>query len=202
MTDPHRPEEFNTAKERLDEIGKRLGSIFGQTKSSPAAAGGIFGGLGNLIEQLGKIAEQAEQNGGVVTKSGEFGSADAGKAKAVYGFTVKSGLGQKSEVKIEPFGNIRRDDTGKLVAVHEIREPLVDIFDEPTRLLIVAELPGIEEKQVQLDLQDDILIIAAEAGELKYRKEMLLSTSFGREQMSFRCRNGILEIELQKVGGV
>ena len=200
MTDKNPAAEFSTAKERLDEIGRRLGSMFGQTKA-PAAGSGLLGGLGSLLEQLGKLAEQAEQNAGSVTKTGEFGSASDPRVKGVYGFTIKAGLGQPS-VKVEPFGNIRRDDAGKLVVVHEIREPLVDLFDEPGRLLIVAELPGVEEQQVQLELQDDILLIVAEAGELKYRKEMLLPASFSAGQMSFHCRNGMLEIALKKSAGV
>ncbi len=200
MAENNHSDDFSTAKERLDEIGRRLGSMFGQTQVPPAG-GGLLGGLGGLLGQLGKLAEQADQNGGAVTRTGEFGRASDSRVKGVYGFSIKSGPGQPS-VKVEPFGNIRRDDAGKLVVVHEIREPLVDLFDEPGRLLIVAELPGVEAQQIQLDLQDDILLIVAEAGELKYRKEMLLPASFSAGQMSFQCRNGMLEIVLKKSAGV
>ena len=101
-------------------------------------------------------------------------------------------------MKVEPFGNIRKDDDGKLVAVHEIREPMVDLFDEPSRLLIVAEVPGIDEANLKLELQDDILLISTVKGEPNYRKELLLPASFAQKDMGFQCRNGVLEIVLKK----
>lgn len=196
MVDKKRSDKFSEGKERLDEIGQRLGALFGKPKSEPPASG-LFAGLGNLIDQLGKLAEQAEQAGGVVTRAGEFELGSDKGVKGVYGFSVKSGLGEKG-VKVEPFGNIRRDEEGKLVAVQEIREPMVDVFDEPGRLLVVAEVPGIEEEDVQLEIHDDILLISTEKGEHKYRKEVLLPGSFSADKLIFHCRNGILEIQLTK----
>ncbi|OGA51926.1 MAG: heat-shock protein [Betaproteobacteria bacterium RIFCSPLOWO2_12_FULL_62_58] len=171
--------------------------MFGKPKPEPSRSGGFFAGLGTLIEQLGKLAEQAEQAGGVVTKTGEFNVGSDKRLKGVYGFSVKSGLGEKG-IKVEPFGNIRRDEKGGRVEVHEIREPMVDVFDEPDHLLIVAEVPGIMQEDVQLELHEDILILAAKKGDKKYRKEVLLPASFSSDKMSFSCRNGILEIQLNK----
>lgn len=199
MVDKKRSNEFAQGKERLDEIGRRLGAAFGKPTSG-SLGGGLFAGLGAVIEQLGTLVEQAEQAGGVVTKSGEFKVGSDQRAKGVYGFSVRTGLGEKG-VKVEPFGNIRRDEAGKLVAVHEVREPMVDVFDEPGRLLIVAEVPGIEEEDVQLEIHDDILLISTEKGAPRYRKEVLLPASFSSDKLSFQCRNGILEIQLAKEAG-
>ena len=199
MVDEKRKEEFSEGKHRIEEIGRRLGALFGKPKPEPSgSSGGLFAGLGTLIEQLGKLAEQAEQAGGVVSKTGEFNVGSDKRLKGVYGFSVKSALGEQGGVKIEPFGNIRRDEEGKLVEVQQIREPMVDLFDEPDHLLIIAEVPGIEQEDVRLELQDDILIFSAEKGDSKYRKELLLPASFSSDQMSFTCRNGILEVRLNK----
>lgn len=199
MVDKNRSDEFAQGKERLDEIGRRLGGLFGKQKSEPSG-GGFFGSLGTLIEQLGKLAEQAEQAGGVVNRGGEFKVGSNQRVKGVYGFSVKSGLGEQG-VKVEPFGNIRKDEKGKLVAVQEVREPMVDVFDESGRLLVIAEVPGLEEKNVQVEVHGDILLISSEQGEPQYRKELLLPASFSSGQLSFHCRNGILEIQLMKEGG-
>lgn len=197
MAGKKRSEEFAEGKRRLEEIGHRLGAFFGKTSSEPSGNGGFLGGLGSLIDQLGKLAEQAEQAGGELTKTGEFNVGSDKRLKGVYGFSVTSGLGEKG-VKVEPFGNIRRDEEAGQVVVQEIREPMVDMFDEPEHLLIVAEVPGIMEEDVQLELHDDIMILAAEKGEMKYRKEVLLPASFSSDMMSFSCRNGILEIRIIK----
>lgn len=197
MAGKKRSETFEEGKHRLEEIGHRLGILFGKTPPELSGTGGILGGLGSLIDQLGKLAEQAEQAGGELTKTGEFNLGTDKRIKGVYGFSVKSGLGEKG-VKVEPFGNIRRDEAGGQVVVQEIREPMMDMFDEPEHLLIVAEVPGITEADVQLELHDDILLLVAEKGDAKYRKEVLLPASFSSDMMSFSCRNGILEIRIVK----
>ena len=199
MTDQKRTEEFAAGKERVEEIGRRLGNLFGK-KPSPDG-GGFFSGLGSLIEQLGVLAEEAEKAGGVVHKSGSFNFGPGRQNKGVYGFTVKSAQGDKPP-QVESFGNIRRDDAGKLVEVQEIREPIVDVFDEADRVLVVAELPGIEEKNLHIEISGDILLISSEEVEPKYRKELLLPSSFTADKMSFKCRNGVLEIQLLKDGTV
>lgn len=197
MTDPKRTDEFAAGKERVEEIGRRLGSLFG--KAPTPAGGGFFSGLGSLIEQLGALAQEAEKAGGAVHSSGSFRLGPDRQHKGVYGFTVKSAVGDKP-AQVEPFGNIRRDDAGKLVEVHEIREPIVDVFDEVDRVLVVAELPGIEEKNLHIEINGDVLLISSEDVEPKYRKELLLARSFKGSQMTFHCRNGVLEIELLKAG--
>ncbi len=198
MVERKKADDFAQGKERLDEIGRRLGAAFGKGTSEPSG-GGFFAGMGKLIEQLGKLAQEAEQAGGSVSKSGEFKLGPEQGSKGVFGFTIKSGIGDKGP-RVEPFGNIRKNEEGKLVAVREIREPMVDLFDEPGRLLIVAEVPGTEEANVKVEVHDDILVITTENGQPNYRKEMLLPASFSPDKLSFHCRNDILEIALSKKG--
>ncbi len=198
MVDKKRNNEFAQGKEQLDEIGRRLGAMFG-SQNTQSSGGGFFSGLGSAIELLGKLAEQAEQKGGTFSSSMQSKGGPEQRVHGVYGFSVTSAAGEKA-VTIEPFGNVRRDEGGKLVEVQEIREPLVDIFDEPGRLLVVAEVPGVEENNVRLELHDDILIISTEKGEPKYRKEVLLPASFSSDKLAFHCRNGVLEIVISKNG--
>ncbi|RJR36942.1 MAG: response regulator [Deltaproteobacteria bacterium] len=132
--------------------------------------------------------------GAAMSKMGKFGEFQQRDVKGVYGFSVKVGLGDK-EVKVEPFGNIRRqEETGETV-VQEIREPVVDVFEEKDHTLVVAEMPGISVKDVRLEVKDDLLTIHAEKGDKKYRKEILLLRSYPRNKMKMACNNGILEIK-------
>jgi HSP20 family protein len=73
-------------------------------------------------------------------------------------------------VKVEPFGNVRADSKTGRASVHEVVKPMVDVFEEPDHVLVVAEMPGIGEDDVTLDLKDDILTITAERGPKKYHK--------------------------------
>ena len=155
-----------------------------------AGFGGVFKGLADLIEKLGDLAEKGEQ----LKQSGEFQQRDV---KGVYGFSVKVGLGDKGdkEVKVEPFGNVRKDGRTGETVVQEIREPVVDVFEEKDHTLVVAEMPGIGTKDVHLEVKDDLLTIYAEKRDKKYRKEILLPRSYPREKMKISCNNGILEIK-------
>lgn len=158
------------------------------------ALGGILKGLGGLVEKLGEIAETA----GELSKSGEIhGPGPDRAAKAVYGFTVKVGLGGEG-VKVEPFGNIRRDEESGRSVVQEVTEPAVDVFEERDHTLVVSEMPGIGAEDVRLEVTDDLLTITAERGKKKYRKEVLLPGSFPRDKMQVSCTNGVLEIRCVK----
>ena len=165
-------------------------------KEDPVGVGGFLGGLSSLLEKLGELAEKGQE----LHKSGTIGGLDpAGKIRGVYGFTIRTGLkGKEPGIKVEPFGNMGSDKQTGQPVVHEVREPMVDVFEEPDHVLIVAELPGISEEHLQLELRDDILVIAAEHGEKKYRKEVLLPAAFAAEKMSRSCRNGVLEVRFQK----
>ena len=153
--------------------------------------GGLFKGLGNFLDMLSELVETGQ---GVATRTGEFGVKGLGdKARGVYGFTVRTGIA--GVPRVEHFGNIRAGEGGPVVA--EVREPLVDVFDEADEIVVVAELPGVAEDEITIDLQDDILSVET-AGEHRYAKEILLAQAVVPEQLQKTYRNGILELRLKK----
>ena len=155
---------------------------------------GMLKGLTDFVEKLGELADKGEQ----LSKAGEiqFGDQEKG-TKGVCGFSFKMGIGEQG-VKVEPFGNVRKDKTTGEAVVQEIREPLVDIFEEDDHVLIVAEMPGIGAKDIRIEVHDDVLNFYAEKGDKKYRKEILLPGSFEAEKVSLSCKNGIVEIKCRK----
>jgi HSP20 family protein len=169
----------------------------GSSKDDSAGGGisGFLGGLTELVEKLGELADKGKELSG----KGELSDLGPGnQLKGVYGFNVKVGLGDDKKVKVEPFGNIKRDTKTGETVVQEVREPMVDIFEEDDHTLIIAEMPGIASKDVELEVKDDVLTILAEKGDKKYRKEVLLPGSFSSEKMEFSCNNGMLEIKCLK----
>ncbi|HUY88121.1 MAG TPA: gas vesicle protein GvpH [Pirellulales bacterium] len=158
----------------------------------PQGEGGFLGGLVNLIEKLGELAEKGEE----LKRTGEIrGIEPTGRVRGVYGVTIRTGLGgERDAVKVEPFGNVRADEkTGKPV-VHEVREPMVDVFEEDDEILIVAEMPGVGAQDVHLEMHEDILVISASSRDKKYRKEVLLPEAAVGRSMTSKCRNGVLEV--------
>jgi len=155
-------------------------------------SGGFMEGLGGLI---GKLAEMAE-NGKEHHEVSDLHDKDGNK-RGVVGFSFRVGLGDDG-IKIERFGNLKQDEKTGNAVVQPVREPMVDVFDEADHVLVVAEMPGVGEEDVQVELKDDILTVSAEHGDQKYRKEVLLPVAFPAESMSRTCRNGIVEIKFTK----
>jgi len=181
---------------KLEELQKRLGGVHMTEEKRKVGGefefgfGSLFKGIGNLFELVSKMAEEGE---GEYTRTGEIrGLGD--KAKGVYGFSVKMGLGGKPV--IEQFGNIKATEKGAVVA--EVGEPIVDVFDEGEKLVVIAELPGVEESDIHLEVRDDILNLTAEAEGRKYSKEVLLPSPVDAGSMESSYKNGILEIKLRK----
>jgi HSP20 family protein len=170
-----------------------------ENKKDKSSHGGIEGGLGGILKGLGDLVEklsEMSETGQEFSKTGEIGGPGR-KPSGIYGFTVKVGLGDKGP-RIEPFGNIRRDTESGRTEVQEVREPMVDVFEEDDHLLVLAELPGIGNEDVRIDVKDDVLTISAERGDKKYRKEVLLPRSVSKEKIQVSCNNGILEIKCPK----
>lgn len=167
---------------------------------------GFLGGVTDLLETLEKLAE----SGGELSRKGtiplsrreeepEEERKEASKApRGVFGFSVKMGLGGSPDFKVEPFGNLRRDRATGESVVEEVREPLVDVFDEGDRLLIVAEMPGVEPEDVQVEVGNRLLTIAAEHADRKYRKSIEVPEGIQRDRLSISCNNGIVEIGVAK----
>jgi HSP20 family protein len=151
--------------------------------------GGIFKGIGKLIELASDLSEQA----GEIKKEGEI---NLGKEiKGVYGFNIRTMGG--GAPTIETFGNIKKTPKGPVV--EEEREPIVDIFNEKNHVLVVAEVPGISENDINFEVKGDILKLSAKSGDRKYSKEILLPCKVREDTIESSYKNGILEIKLSKM---
>lgn len=155
--------------------------------------GNLFKGMGNFIDLVSELAEKGES---IIEKSGEFtGEGKLKDLKGVYGFSVRTGVG--GSPKVEHFGNIKQTEKGPIV--DEIREPIIDVFDEEGYIRILAELPGVAENDIKAALKGDILTIQAENKDRKYNKEILLDSPVKADSLSKLFKNGILEVKLTKI---
>jgi HSP20 family protein len=168
-----------TEKKETDEVE----IDFGMGKIS---FGGLFKGLGNLIDLASKLSEEGYES------RGDIQGLPNG-AKGVYGFSIRTLAGKPV---IESFGNIR--ETTKGPVVEEVREPMVDVFNEKDRILVIAELPGVSENEIKIEVAGDILNLAASDRDRKYAKEILLPGKVKPDSMKTSYKNGILEITLEK----
>ena len=152
--------------------------------------GGLFKGIEKLVDLAGKLEEK-----GGISKEGEINFDNIKKGmKGVYGFTVNTAGG--GSPKVETFGNIKKTPKGP--KVDEEREPITDIFDEKDEIVVIAEMPGIEENDLKIDLKEDILEISAASKNRTYCKELLLPVKAVSQNLTHKFKNGILEIRIKK----
>jgi HSP20 family protein len=153
--------------------------------------GGVLKGLGGFIELLTELAEKGEA---LAERSGEIRGLPEGM-RGVYGFNVRTGLGGMPQV--QRFGNVRVTNAGPVV--NEVREPMVDIFDEGDSVLVVAEMPGVSIKDIVIDVKGDVLSISTtETAPRKYAKEVLLPATVSVASQKTTFKNGVLELRFDK----
>ena len=111
---------------------------------------------------------------------------------------MKMGLNGDQEPHIEAFGNVHRDEKTGETTVQAVSEPLIDIIEESDHVLVLAEMPGVADEDIHLDLNGDILVLHAEKGSKKYHKEIVLPHAFDSNAMERSCHNGILEVKLKQ----
>ncbi len=171
--------ENDKNKEKKDEAAFELFGL-----------GGLFKGIEKLVDLAGKLEEK-----GGMSKEGEFNLDHIKKGmKGVYGFTINTAGG--GIPKVETFGNIKKTPEGP--KVDEEREPITDIFDEKNEIVVIAEMPGIEETDLEIELKEDILEISAASKSRTYRKELLLPAKMIKSNLRHKFTNGILEIRIKK----
>jgi HSP20 family molecular chaperone IbpA len=79
-------------------------------------------------------------------------------------------------------------------------EPRVEVHDGEEEVLVLAELPGISEDQVRLDLGEGVLRIVASDGSREFLGRAELPPVDPSSMMT-GCRNGVLEVRFRRLPG-
>ncbi|NHH97158.1 hypothetical protein DYY66_1541 [Candidatus Nitrosotalea sp. FS] len=110
-----------------------------------------------------------------------------------YGYSLTRGPDGKPVVR--EYGNVRPS----LLPTAENREPFVDtIIDGKEKILkVVAEMPGIEKKDIKIDVVGSIINIDAEHGERKYHAKIPIRQKIDENSVKATYANGILEMKFK-----
>lgn len=117
------------------------------------------------------------------------------KGPIVYG--VRITIGPDGRPVIEEFGNVKR--VGRRPVIEEAMEPLVDVIEEEDKIVVVAEIPGIDKDKIDIRIKDRTLIIKAKGKERKYYKEVPLPATVKPETAKAKYKNGVLEVTIEKI---
>ncbi len=178
----HEKESNNKREEEPIELDLGLGKL---------SFGGFFKGLGNLIELAGKVAEDGEE----FKKEQTFTAKGPGgkNLNGIFGVSIRTLDGGKSV--FETFGNIKKTPKGQLLRKSGSRSLIV--FDEQGHVRLIAEVPGVSEEGLSIELKGDILSLNAASKERQYAKEILLPCPVKKETLQLSFHNGIIEITIE-----
>ena len=112
----------------------------------------------------------------------------------IYGFSITYGPDGKPIIR--EFGNVKPSYRGPII--REETEPYVDIIEEEDTIKVIAELPGVDKKDIDVSTTEDLLVISTR-GPRRYYKEVRLPAKVKPETAKAKYKNGVLEITLEKL---
>jgi HSP20 family protein len=158
----------------------------------------LFSGMEEMMEkEFGELSKRAPRDlirertlpdGSKVKQWGPF----------VYGYSVT--VGPDGKPKIREFGNIKPETRlGRpQVNIKEQREPLVDVMETDGEVKIIAELPGVEKKDITLHGTENTLTISVDTPQRKYYKAIETPAKIEPKQAKSNYKNGVLEVTVPK----
>jgi len=117
----------------------------------------------------------------------------------IYGYSVK--IGPDGKPIIREFGNLKpgRGGEGQLpLDLQDRREPLIDVIEEDDTIKVVAELPGVEKKNINLYITDNVLTLDVDTPDRRYHKELRLPVEVDEATAKSSYTNGVLETVIKK----
>jgi HSP20 family protein len=165
----------------------------------------------------GQSAQQMQRSGGGqrggMSRRGQFAPSFAASP-----FTLMRALNDEMGRLFEGFltgsapGSLTQSDLGRMPALAQVADwiPQVEVFERNNRLVIRADLPGVERGDVRVEIRDDAVVIQGERREEQEKRQggvyvsEVVSGSFYREiplpenvsvdQATAIFRDGVLEI--------
>jgi HSP20 family molecular chaperone IbpA len=78
------------------------------------------------------------------------------------------------------------------------QKPLIDIFQESSYIIIIAEIAGFNKETFKIYIKDQKLILSAKSKERRYYKSLNLPKLVIPDVIYTKFKNGVLEIKLKK----
>lgn len=177
---------------------------FRRFRRSPLFDSGDFEDFDRMMDEMFKemfedlpkdlYEERRLPDGSVIRQMGPF----------VYGYSMTVGPDGKPVVR--EFGNVKPSSKATSLGVSkptfeykEEREPLVDVIAEGDAIRVIAEVPGIDKKDINLSCSERLLTIVVDTEKRKYYKEVELPEEVDPKISKATYTNGVLEVTLTKV---
>lgn len=96
---------------------------------------------------------------------------------------------ERGKVREKPVPYVRREG---------VVQPAMEVMESEAHVEVIAELPGVEEKDITLKVQEDKLLISTAGEERRYQGEAKLPARVLEEPLEKSYHNGVLRVRLRK----
>jgi HSP20 family protein len=169
----------------------------------PFFTGGFFEDIDRMMEEMFKEIQESIPKELIREERLPDGSTVRRVGPIVYGYSMT--MGPDGKPIIREFGNVKPSARPSVfgaprpgLEVKVEREPLVDTIEEDSTIKVVAEVPGVERDDINLECAENTLIISVDTPARKYYKEVELPSQVDPESAKASYRNGVLEVTLTK----
>jgi HSP20 family protein len=83
--------------------------------------------------------------------------------------------------------------------ISEEPEPLIDVIEEDSEVVVVAELHGVKKEDIEIHATQCKLTLSIDTLQRKYYRELPLPDAVDPESALATIRNGILQVRLKKM---
>jgi HSP20 family protein len=173
-------------QEKIKKLEKRIEEL--ETEKEPGIVEDV---VSQFIPGLGGIVKALEES------SPEFRKRIA-ETDAEIKHRIETGWNSKPKVdysiSVRPLVSERKEAKQEVrVETPPEREPIIDVFEEKEHISVIAELPGVEEKDIETKLNEGALEISAG----KYRKIVTLPSA-AKSIIERTYKHGILQLKIER----
>lgn len=119
---------------------------------------------------------------------------------------------KNKEIELKNKGQTDRPSAAEITREGPVFSPRVDIWENEKELTLVADIPGVESDDLEIDIRDNTLTIMGkvkpeqdrryilkEFGVGNYYRQFTLSEVIDQEKIAAGVKNGVLTLTLPKV---
>lgn len=200
------------SKEKIRASKETRPEISDQDEPDDAASAVLHGlgdlvpGLGGLVKNIAKspvFKERLDQINKKVKQRLSEGQFNRMEPRVSGGISKRpvsippGARGRGPSAKSTSGAKVRRKSPDQRLSTEAPEEFPVDVFDEGDNIVIIAELPGIKDREVDVTVRDRTLSIVVNAGDTKRSRKVEVPCPVkGAPKCSFN--QGILRIQLAK----
>lgn len=154
------------------------------------------GATNELNDLLGEVKafvetlQSATDEGASVEQVLQFESSK-GATGGVMGVRVETGIGGTTATVRETVESVQPEASEETA---EVRRPAVDVYEQEQRICVEAEMPGIGKEDLEVTVEADALVLAAETDQRQYWRAVSLPGPVATDEYTVRAQNGLVEL--------